>query len=251
MKKRITDSKAPPHNTKTAKHSSQPKKSESAKKSNSRKQTTTAPVSKDGGKRETKTKDNKIKPWQHSSQKKALTGKLLSSDKHRYWGMTLEQIWESEPGYQEYELRKFKNNVARLKKTVKCQMKQTEFDNLHVPIHKKDFPRAKLTNRGHAFWDTCKAKEYLEYDVAYELEKKKVYDSEKKYEDPDYKLIKPSKLRKTRPDYELLDVTTFCKRFHEEVKKQRGQTFWVEKRNKKSMKKHLKEKKKQREMHRL
>ncbi len=51
----------------------------------------------------------------------------------------------------------------------------------------------------------------------------------------------PSQLRMTRRSYQDIPPDIFCIRVHAEKRKQRKQTFWVAKRNKTAMKRHLKE----------
>ena len=51
----------------------------------------------------------------------------------------------------------------------------------------------------------------------------------------------PSKLRDTREEYKEFPVAVFGKRVHQEASKQKAAAFWADKRNKKGMKKYLKQ----------
>jgi hypothetical protein len=183
-------------------------------------------------KKKTKSNEQKLKPWQHSDAKKKLAGKLMSSTKHKYWGMESLEIYEDDEDFQKYEFRNFKSNVNWLKGVITEQLKQINFENSVVANQIALFPCGELTNCGRPYWDTSKARPLLEDDIACELEKKKA--------NKEYKIIKPKKLRKQHPEYLEWEPTLFSKIFHDELKKQHGQVFWVEKRNKVNMKKYLK-----------
>ena len=53
--------------------------------------------------------------------------------------------------------------------------------------------------------------------------------------------MKPKKLCKTRDEYKTNPLLVFGKRLQWEVDKQRSAAYWADKRNKKGLKKYLKE----------
>ena len=48
-------------------------------------------------------------------------------------------------------------------------------------------------------------------------------------------------MKKSRPEYEAFENEQFCKAVHAEKSNQKGEMFWVAKRNKKGMMKHIKQ----------
>ena len=137
--------------------------------------------------------------------------------------MTVSEIYQSDKRYEEWGPKKFEKYYKILLKKIEEKKARIELDNIAVAEHLKNFPREN--RKGYPDWDTHAAKNWLEIDVA-----------NKKHEQ-----MKPSQLRKTRSDYKKFPKDVFTKRVHREISKQKAAAFWAEKRNKKGMKKYLKD----------
>ena len=87
------------------------------------------------------------------------------------------------------------------------------------------FPKGRLNKKGYPYWEGHPAKELLEVDVARGHHKTK-------------KLLK---LRETRTKYKQFPASVFQKWVGREDAKQKAAAFWADKRNKKGMKKFLKD----------
>lgn len=134
-------------------------------------------------------------------------------------------MYNSDPQFQAYKYKNFQTNLSNLKKIVKGNINQIEFDNQAVLEQLHNFPRPTHNKRKNVLWHTNLAKASLELDVA-----------AGKADD-----VKPSKLKKSRPEYEPFNNKQFCKAVHAEKSKQKGEKIWVAKRNKKGMMKHINE----------
>ncbi|KAL7554864.1 hypothetical protein ACHAWF_019046 [Thalassiosira exigua] len=139
--------------------------------------------------------------------------------------MTVEEIHRSDPRFSVYLLKNFQLNLKILRGKIEATREQVQFDNNVVAKHKQLFPRDNLTTRGYPHWNGHQAKEDLEDDVR----------------DGTADKMPPRKLWATRNTYQEFPKAVFCKRVQAEKRKQREAKFWVEKRNRKSMMKYLKE----------
>ena len=164
----------------------------------------------------------KPKPWQHSSAKKDLKRSLLdpASPIHN---MSVEDIRNSDERYQQYP--NFEKYYKDLKAQVEAEKRQVKEDDIAAERHMRNNQRSAINKRGYPHWDTHAAKKLLELDVAKGAHQK----------------MKPSKLRDTRVEYKEFPSDVFAKRVHREASKQLGAEFWAYKRNKRGMKKYLKE----------
>ena len=164
----------------------------------------------------------KPKPWQHSDAKKTLKRALLDS-KSLIHNMGVEAIRNTDKRYKQYP--KFEKYYKDLKQSVEAEKLQVQMDDLAVRAHLMSFPKSHLNAKGYPHWKDHPAKAKLEVDVANKLHKK----------------MKPRELRETRDEYKEFPADVFGKRVQREVDKQRSATFWADKRNKKALKKYLKE----------
>jgi len=164
----------------------------------------------------------KPKPWQHSIAKKDLKRALLNpaSPIHK---MSVVDIRNSDDRYKQYP--NFEKYYKELKERVEAEKKQVQQDDIAAERHMKHNPRSTLNKRGYPHWDTHAAKSLLEVDIANKMHQK----------------MKPSLLRDTRDEYKEFPVDVFAKRVNREVSKQMAAGFWAHKRNKRGMKKYLKE----------
>ena len=143
--------------------------------------------------------------------------------------MLPKEVYDSDPRFQAYEYKNFRTNLNSLKKVVEENIDQIEFNNQSVLEQLQNFPRPPWNKHGNVFWHTHPAKALLQLDVAAGKADN----------------VKPSELKKSRPEYEAFENEQFCKAVHAEKSKQKGETFWVAKRNKKGMKKHIKQREEQ------
>ena len=164
----------------------------------------------------------KVKACQHSEAKKKLKRALLDPDSPIH-NMSLEEIRKSESIYSQYP--NFEKYFKDLKKHVEEEKKQVQQDDIAAETHIKNNPRSQLNQRGYPHWDTHAAKALLEVDVANEM----------------HQNMKPSQLRATRNAYKEFPPDVFAKRVNREISKQTAAAFWAHKRNKRGMKKYLKE----------
>ena len=162
--------------------------------------------------------------WEKSDGKKMLKKELWDVNS-RFHGMNIKDIHSSDARFSVYPLKNFTTNYKNLKKNVDGLRAQVDFDNHAVSQHKKSYPRSSHTKRGYPHWNDHPAKQHLEDDVY-----NGIADT-----------MLPSQLRMTRRSYQDFPPDIFCVRVHAEKRKQREQTFWVAKRNKTAMKRHLQE----------
>ena len=167
---------------------------------------------------------SQIVEWKNSDGKKFLRKELwdISSPYH---SMSIKDIHSSDARFSVYPLKNFTTNFKNLKKKVDGLRVQVDFDDRAVLQHMKSYPRSSHTKRGYPHWNSHPAKQHLEDDVY-----NKIADT-----------MLPSQLWMTRQSYQDFPQDIFCVRVHAEKRKQREQTFWVAKRNKTAMQRHLKE----------
>jgi hypothetical protein len=162
--------------------------------------------------------------WKNSNGKKLLKKELWDVSS-RYHSMSIKDIHASDECFSAYPLKNFSANFKSLKKKLDELRAQVEFDNQAVSEQKKLFPRSPTTKRGYPHWNDHPAKVHVEDDVH-----NGIADN-----------MLPRELRMTRLTYQEFPEDIFCVRVHAEKRKQREQTFWVAKRNKSAMQRHLKE----------
>ena len=162
----------------------------------------------------------KPKPWQHSDAKKTLK-KALLDPKSPIHTMSVEEILDTDARYKQYP--KFKSYYESLKQKVEADKMRVELDDLAVKMHNLSFP--KSSGKGYPYWPDHPAKALLEVDVANEVHEE----------------MKPSELRDTKQAYKEFPADVFRKRVNREKMKQKSASFWADKRNKKGMKKYLKQ----------
>jgi hypothetical protein len=165
-----------------------------------------------------------ITKWSKSSGKKYLKEELWDMNS-KFHTMNIKEMHQSDNRFKAYPLKNFTTNFKSLKNKVDGLREQVDFDNQAVLQHKELYPRSPNTKRGYPHWDDHPAKQQLEDDVF-----NGIADT-----------MLPRQLRLTRQSYQEFPESIFCVRLHAEKRKQREQTFWVAKRNKLAMSRHLKE----------
>jgi len=166
----------------------------------------------------------KLVGWAKSEGKKILQ-KELANVNSSYHGMSINEVHQSNPHFSVYPIKNFTTNYKNLSKKIETNKIRAEFDNKAVSEHKTKFPRKPNTKGGYPHWNGHNAKELLEKDVR----------------DGTVNEMPPRELRKIREPYTEFPVKIFGKRVHSERRKQREASFWVDKRNRKALKKHMKE----------
>ena len=164
----------------------------------------------------------KATAWQYSDAKKDLKRSLLdpSSPIHN---MSVKDIWNSDSRYKRYPL--FPRYYKDLKARVEAEKKQVQDDNVKAERHIKNNQHSLLNKRGYPHWNKHPAKALLEVDVA-----NKVHER-----------MSRTKLQQSRAAYMAFPPEVFSKCVNREIDKQRAAQFWAHKRNKRGMKKYLKD----------
>ncbi|KAL3779356.1 hypothetical protein ACHAW5_002949 [Stephanodiscus triporus] len=145
--------------------------------------------------------------------------KWQKSDGKKFLRKGLWNLHSSDPHFSEYPLKNFTTNFKNLKKKVLNLMnrlfhstRSLILDHLH-------------TKQGYPHWNRHPAKEHLEDDVY-----KRIADT-----------MVPSELRMMQTSYQDFPQDIFYVRVHAKKRKQMEQTFWIAKRNKTALQRHLKE----------
>ena len=160
--------------------------------------------------------------WQFSEAKKKLKKDLLDSTSPIH-NMSVRSIWNSDNQYLQYPL--FPRYYKDLKARVEAEKKQVHQDDVKAERHIKNNPHSRVNRRGYPHWHKHPAKEFLEVDVA-----NKVHER-----------MSRTKLQQSRAAYMAFPPEVFSKRVNREIDKQRAAQFWAHKRNKRGMKKYLKD----------
>jgi len=170
-----------------------------------------------------KSSDKTVK-WVKSEAKRCLKKQLLDPNSP-FHKMSAKEVHASDPRYSTYPIKNFTTNLRNLKTKIATTKAQVEFDDKAVADHQQLFPRKSLTKRGYPHWNKHPAKKHLEDDVR----------------DGTAKSLPPKELRMTRSSYQKFPAKIFCRRVQDEKRKQREAAFWVDKRNKKAMRRHIDE----------
>ena len=167
---------------------------------------------------------NKPPKWKVSEGKKYLEKELEDANSH-FHQMRIEDIHRSDSRFSDYPLKNFKTNFKSLKKRIDATKERVQFDNLAVAEHLANYNRPQLTHGGYPHWNAHQAKQLLEKHVR----------------DGTANRMAPRELRGMAGAYKDFPADVFAKRVHSEKQKQKGDAFWVEKRNRKGMKQRLTE----------
>ena len=140
-------------------------------------------------------------------------------------GMESEEIWESHPQFQLYQLDKFKT----YNKNMKClTLKRRNLISEEEAKYKRDkakYPKRDKTSKGIPFWSNSQASELLRQHVSDEMEDKA-------------QRTKPQELWKSRIEYQKFPLPIFRKHIYQERTKQLAAPYWQHKRNKNASKKY-------------
>lgn len=129
--------------------------------------------------------------------------------------MSVEEVWQSDELFQQYELEKFKEYYKSMvirtdqrKQSIRDEYKAYQDDMMKLP-------RCNTTTRGYPFWDTHKASESLQEDK----------------ESGRAKELKPMALWKSRTEYQNFPIDVFRKHIYQLRAKKLAAPFWQYKRN--------------------
>lgn len=165
--------------------------------------------------------NGKAKKWKKSLAQ-SLLRQLINDERSRIHTMDANEIWESDPIFQQYPLDKFEEYVTTLKE---ADVNETEIAMMNEEEIWKEmlaYPRGELTDRGIPFWDTHDAKSLLDEDVR----------------DGTADRLKPKELRETRQPYKKFPLSVFRPHIYQVRRRQREEPGWVERRNKIAQKIH-------------
>lgn len=127
-----------------------------------------------------------------------------------------------DPRFLRYDKTNFATNLRNLRKVIKTNIAKIQFDDQAALDHINNFPPSDINNRGNVRLDGHPAKNLLELDVA------------AGYADN----MKPSELKKTRPEYECFGTKQWCKAVNKERSKQKQDEFWIDERNREGARRH-------------
>lgn len=173
-------------------------------------------------------KKNVVEPWYTSinnvSKAYSLLFSLLMNDTNARTlaSMSVEEIWESDPHFKQYELGKFKEyHKNMVKRTTKRKQLiyneyQAYLDDLQV------VPKSNKSSRGYPCWDTHKASKMLQADEESGIAKE----------------LQPKVLWKSRKEYQDFPLSVFRKHIYQLRSKQLAAPFWQYKRNMNAKKKY-------------
>lgn len=165
-----------------------------------------------------------IEPW-YTSVNKVSKAYLLLFSLHmgsKIDNMTEEEIWESDPLFQQYELEPFKTYNKNMKKLTNKRKGLLLKEEESYQGDMLKLPRNTKTSRGVPFWNNHGASELLKEDVRSGNAQK----------------MKPRKLWESREEYQCFPLRIFRKHIYQERTKQLAAPYWQDKRNKNARKKY-------------
>lgn len=168
-------------------------------------------------------------PWQTSPAKQLLTE--LYKDKLSWIHLCLpEQIYHTEPLFEQYPWKNFQSNFNRLMDKLDLEEECIAFDQAAVDHYRNKKPQPLTTVRGEPFWEGHPAQALLKDFVA------------KQDEDWKNKLIPrkllPAELHGSKSDYKAFSLPTFRNHYYRDMRALRESVYWQKKRNKDGQKKH-------------
>jgi hypothetical protein len=169
-------------------------------------------LGKDGG---------KAKEWKKSLAKSLLSS-LINNKKSKIHHMTAEEIWDSDPIFQQYPFDKFEEYLTTLQKAAANEEEIALINDEEFWKEMIAYPRDVVTDRGIPYWDSHPASSLLAEDVR----------------DGTADMIKPKELHKMRTQYLEFPLKVFRQHIYQERRRLREEPGWVEKRNKLAQKMH-------------
>ena len=170
-------------------------------------------LGKDGG---------KAKQQWKKSLAKSLLSSLINNKKSKIHHMTAEEIWDSDPIFQQYPFDKFEEYLTTLQKAAANEEEIALINDDEFWTEMIAYPRDIVTDRGVPYWDSHPASSLLAEDVR----------------DGTADMIKPKELHQMRIQYTEFPLKVFRQHIYQERRRLREEPGWVEKRNKLAQKMH-------------
>mmetsp|Transcript_26735 Transcript_26735/g.62789 ORF Transcript_26735/g.62789 Transcript_26735/m.62789 type:complete len:158 (-) Transcript_26735:10-483(-) len=124
-------------------------------------------------------------------------------------------VWAMQPEFVEVKYENFRNNFARMKRTIKEHKNRAEIDEAGFLHDISLYPLAKDSDG--AYWDGSEAQRLLKIDI----ERKR------------NEWMKPEYLQLSRPDYQEFELKKFRGHLHQELRSKREKNYWIVKKAKK------------------
>lgn len=152
----------------------------------------------------------------------------LEGDKtHPFWTMKPGELYDTnKPFFHQYKYTNFRTNLNALKKSIRTNTEQVEFDEQAFKVESNAFPRGAHTSQGNPYYDTSDARVSLVKDVA-DSEVVNMYRNA------------PLLLRATKPEYQCFKPNVFTKHFNREIRRKKEAAGWQHRRNLQGSKNHL------------
>ena len=134
--------------------------------------------------------------------------------------MSAEEIWQSHPLFQKYELEQFKKYNTKMKGLTSKRRRLLDEEEDAYQKEMLSCPKKEATSRGYPFWNCHPAADLLKEDEIVGAAKR----------------MKPIKIWESRPEYQDFPLYIFRKHIYQERSKQLASPFWQHRRNKMAMK---------------
>lgn len=171
----------------------------------------------------------KVEEWKKSEAKRLLI-RLINDDNSWVHRMSPEDIYKSNPMFENYPLPKFKEYLKCLQKGAADLKEIVGVNEQEIWQELIAFPREEMTDRGYPFWDTHPARALLENDIK---------DREADADDGDADDgMKPKQLWESREEYKEFPLSVFRGHIYQERRRQREEPGYVHRRNQKAHKMH-------------
>lgn len=172
-----------------------------------------------------------VEPWYTSVKNVSKAYSMLymlymDSNKSRVISsMPIEQLWESHPEFQNYDLEKFKTYNTNMKALTSKKKKQITLEEATFHRDMLKLPTKTQTSRGVPFWHTHPASAMLKDHVTNEMA-------------GDVNLMEPKYLWKLKEEYQAFPLAVFRKHIYQERTKQLAAPYWQHTRNEAAQKKY-------------
>jgi hypothetical protein len=154
----------------------------------------------------------------------------LYRDKHSWIHLCLpQQIYDTEPLFNQYPWNNFRNNFNRLMDTIDREEECVAFDQAAFEHYRSKKPRAEQTVRGEPFYDGHRAQALLKAFV-------KQQDQEWKEKSIERKKL-PAEVYALNAAYREFSLPTFRNHYYREMRALREEVYWQKKRNRDGQKK--------------
>ena len=156
-------------------------------------------------------KQTKKTPWEIAKPillKDYLEGRVTDS-------MKPKDVWNMKAEFMAVEYPNFRNNFARMKKTIKERREQSSIDQVYF---QHDMTNHTLAKDSEGYWEGSEAQKLLRTDI----------------ENNQHQNMKPGTLWQTRPEYQCFQLKKFRGHIHQELRSTRETNYWIVKKKKKA-----------------